>query len=87
MYVIFTSKIFRLALEITFLKKYFLLQMAYELLLQSRELNKREGSNLASKIPNEQGGFEKYFANCNTVNKCHPTNRWGSEKHILFLED
>ena len=49
--------------------------MAYELLLQSRELNKREGSNLASKIPNEQGGFEKYFANCNTVNKCHPTNR------------
>ena len=46
--------------------------MAYELLLQSRELNKREGSNLASKIPNEQGGFEKYFANCNTVNKCHP---------------
>ena len=24
------------------------------------------GPNLASKIPNEQGGFEKYLANCNT---------------------
>ena len=43
--------------------------MAYELLLQSRELN------FASEIPKEQGGFEKYFANCNTVNKCRPTNR------------
>ena len=49
--------------------------MAYVLLLQSRELNKREGSNLASEIPKEQGGFEKYFANCNTVDKCRPTNR------------
>ena len=78
---IFASKIFRLAVETTFLKKYFFLQMAYVLLLQSRELN------FASEIPKEQGGFEKYFANCNTVNKCRPTNRWGNEKHILFLED
>ena len=23
--------------------------------------------NLTSKIPNEQGGFEKYLSNCNTV--------------------
>ena len=37
---IFTSRIFRLALEITFLlNKYFFLQMAYELLSQSRKLN------------------------------------------------
>ena len=39
---IFPSRIFRLALEITFLlSKYFFLQMAYELLSQSRKLNKR----------------------------------------------
>ena len=35
---IFTSRIFRLALEITFLlNKYFFLQMGYELLSQSRK--------------------------------------------------
>ena len=39
---IFTSRIFRLALEITFLlNKYFFLQMTYELISQSRKLNKR----------------------------------------------
>ena len=36
---VFTSRIFRLALEITFLlNKYFLLQMDYDLLSQSRKL-------------------------------------------------
>ena len=35
---IFTSRIFRLALEIFFLIKYFFLQRAYELLSQSRNL-------------------------------------------------
>ena len=40
----FTSRIFRLALEIAFLlNKYFFLQMAYELLLESRTLNKWGG--------------------------------------------
>ena len=39
---VFTSRIFRLALEITFLlNKYFFLQMAYDLLSQSRKLKKR----------------------------------------------
>ena len=39
---IFASRIFRLALEITFLlKKYFCLQMACELLSQNRKLNER----------------------------------------------
>ena len=38
---IVTFRIFRPALEITFLlNRYFFLQMAYELLLQSRKLNK-----------------------------------------------
>ena len=41
---IFTSRIFRLALEITFLlNKYFFLQITYELLSQSRKLNKQGG--------------------------------------------
>ena len=44
---VFTSRIFRLALEITFLlNKYFFLQMAYDLLSQSRKLKKREGGRL-----------------------------------------
>ena len=39
---ILTSRNFRLALEITFLlNKYFFLQMAYDLLSQSRKRNKR----------------------------------------------
>ena len=39
---IFTSRIFRFSLEITFFfNKYFFLQMVYELLSQSRKLNKR----------------------------------------------
>ena len=46
---IFTSRIFRLALEISFLLKYFFLLMAYELLC--RKLN-MEGS------PNNSGGGE-----------------------------
>ena len=38
----FTSRIFRLALEITFLlNKYSFLKMTYELLSQSKKLNKR----------------------------------------------
>ena len=42
---IFTSRIFKLALKITFLlNKYFLIQMAYELLSQSSKLNKQGGS-------------------------------------------
>ena len=42
---IFTSRIFKLALKITFLlNKYFLIQMAYELLSQSGKLNKQGGS-------------------------------------------
>ena len=40
--LIFTSRIFKIAFEITFLlNKYFFLPMAYELLLQSKKLNKR----------------------------------------------
>ena len=51
----FTSSIFRLALEITFLfNKYFLLQMACQLLWQSRKLNKRG-------IPNKSGGLEYFW--------------------------
>ena len=47
---IFTSRIFRPALEIHFLlSKYFFLQMAYELLSQSRKLNKQG-------CPNKSGG-------------------------------
>ena len=43
---IFASRIFRLALEITFLlNKYFFLQIANELLSQSGKLNQRDGSN------------------------------------------
>ena len=43
---IFTSRIFRLALETTFLlQKYFFLHMADELLSQSRKLNKWRGPN------------------------------------------
>ena len=43
---IFTSRYFRLALEINFLlSKYFFLQMVYELLSQSRKLNKRVDPN------------------------------------------
>ena len=39
---IFTSRIFRLALKMTFLlNKDFFLQMAYQLLSQSKKLNKR----------------------------------------------
>ena len=42
---IFTSRIFKLALKITFLlNKYFLIQMVYELLSQSGKLNKQGGS-------------------------------------------
>ena len=40
--VIFASRIFRLALEITFIfNKYFFWQMVYEILSQSRKINKR----------------------------------------------
>ena len=43
---VFFSRIFRLALKITsLLNKYFFLQMAYELLTQSRKLNKRWGES------------------------------------------
>ena len=53
---IFTFRIFRLAVEITFLlNKYFFLQMAYELLSQNRKLNKREGPNKSER------GVENFF--------------------------
>ena len=54
---IFTSRIFRLALEITFLlEEYFFLQMAYKLLSQRRKLDKSwrgeggEGAGLMEKF-------------------------------------
>ena len=50
---IFTSRIFRLALEITFLLKYLFLLMAYELLC--RKLNMKGSSN------NSGGGEGGYF--------------------------
>ena len=54
---IFTSRIFRLVLEITFLlNKCFFLQMAYELLSQRRKLNKREGGG-----PNKSREGGKFF--------------------------
>ena len=50
---IFTSRIFTLALEITFLiNKYFFLQMAQELLSQSRKLNKRGCPNKSWQVKN-----------------------------------
>ena len=63
---IFTSRIFRLALEITFLfKKYFFLQMACELLSQSRKLNKR-GRGEGSKY-GRGGGLENFLKKKLTV--------------------
>ena len=51
---IFTFRIFRLALEITLLlNRYFFLQIAYELLSQSRKLNIRG-------VP-KSGGVGKFF--------------------------
>ena len=35
------------------------------------------GSNIACKIPHEQGGFKKYLANCNTV-----TSKFGLQQLI-----
>ena len=53
---VFTSRIFRLTLEITFvLNKYFFLQMAYELLSQSRKLNM-----LGGRCPNKSGGVGQF---------------------------
>ena len=58
---IFTSRIFRLALEITFLlNQYFFLQMAYELLSQRRKLNRRGGRGEGG-CPNKSEGVEKFF--------------------------
>ena len=55
---IFTSRIFRLTLEITFsLKKYFFLQMAYDLHSQSTKLNKGMGGE----SPNKSGWAGKFF--------------------------
>ena len=55
---IFTSRIFRLTLEITFLlKKYFFLQMAYDLLSQSTKRNKGVGRG----SPNKSGWAGKFF--------------------------
>ena len=52
---IFTSRTFGVALEITFLlEKYFFLQMAYELLSQSRKLNKQAG-RWGGGCPNKSG--------------------------------
>ena len=50
---IFISRIFKLALEITFLlNKYFYLQMAYELLSQSRKVNNQWGPNKSRGLEN-----------------------------------
>ena len=55
---IFTSRIFRLALEITFLlNKDFFLQIAYELLSQSSKLNKWGGEG-GGEGSNESWGWE-----------------------------
>ena len=52
----FTSRIFILALEITLLlNNYFFLQMAYELLSQSRKRNKQGG------VPDKSGGSENFL--------------------------
>ena len=54
---IFISRMFRLALEITFLlNKYLFLQMAYELLSQSRKLNKQ-----GEWVVNKSGVVGKFF--------------------------
>ena len=59
---IFTSRIFRLALEITFLhQKYFFLQMAYESLSQSRKLNQQEGPNKGGGGGRGGGMMEKFL--------------------------
>ena len=53
---IFTSRIFKLALKITFLlNKYFFIQMAYEFLSQSGKLNKQRGVLIRA------GGLGKFF--------------------------
>ena len=51
---IFTSRIFRLALKITFLIKYFFVQMAYELLSHSRNLI--NGGRGGGGSPSKSGG-------------------------------
>ena len=54
---IFISRMFRLALEITFLlNKYLFLQMAYEVLSQSRKLNKQ-----GEWVVNKSGVVGKFF--------------------------
>ena len=46
------------------------------------------GPNLPSKIPNEQGGFENYLANCNTViNNDVPLTDEELRNAFFFLED
>ena len=48
---LFTSKTIRLALKITFLRnKYFLQQITYELISQSRKFNMRGGPNKSREI-------------------------------------
>ena len=50
---LFTSRNFRLVLEITFLlNKFFFRQTAYELLSQSRKLNKQGGANKSGGVGN-----------------------------------
>ena len=57
---IFTSRIFRLALEITFLlNKYIFLQMTYQLVSQSRKLNKQGGRNKSDGGGRAGNFFEK----------------------------
>ena len=57
---IFTSIIFRLALEITFLpNKYFFLQATYNLLSQSRKFNKQGGCDPPFRA-GEGGEVEKF---------------------------
>ena len=57
---IFTSGIFRLVLEITFFfSKYFFLQVAYQLLSQSKKLNKQGNPNKNRGGGGGNGKFKK----------------------------
>ena len=56
---IFTSRIFRLALEITFfLNKYFSLQMAYELLSQTHKVENLINGERKRRVPIRGRGLE-----------------------------
>ena len=63
---IFTSRIFKLALEITFLRNnFFSCNWLYDLLSQSGKLNKRGGKGGAGGCPTKSGGGWKNFCKKN----------------------